>query len=530
MAASVTFGVLSAGADGAAWSAERCVGTGAGCQRTLQAALDGASDNDTIRLSRGVFAGGASVTKSVELIGAGAGQTIVRGGGPVLTIGTFDAAHQPVVSIRDMTITGGRTTSSPQSAAFVGKENVFALGGGIEIAPGADGALGATVTITNARITNNVVAPTATVPFGPPCPTGPCPFALAAGGGIDSWGTLTLENTTVSGNRVGSASGVSDLASDAYSGAIQNWGGQLTINNSRITANQATATAPNGRDADSGAIFAEGGRLTMTNSAVTNNTAELQAALPSSVDLGAVAGAIHLSDEVTAGRFTHTAITSNTVKMTNSVGDANAFSGGLHVDVGVDLDMRDSVIGANRVVSATLAGSPGNAAADSGAGELHGTLLETRLIHNTVIVRSAAGDATALAGAAILFGSLSTGDVAFNYARAISPHGVASVAGGGFVVDDGGLTLRNVAAHDNKATALARSGSARGGGLFNAPIPNGPPGGPLILISSAVTGNTITASHGVLAEGGGLYNRDQPLTLSDTQIVDNHPDQCFGCG
>ena len=48
----------------------------------------------------------------------------------------------------------------------------------------------------------------------PPCPglfDGYCPFAAAYGAGIDSWGSLTVINSTVSGNWAGSASGVVDL-------------------------------------------------------------------------------------------------------------------------------------------------------------------------------------------------------------------------------------------------------------------------------------------------------------------------------
>src|SRR3954449_12697496 len=116
-----------------AFGAERCVGPQAGCATTLQAAVDAAQDGDTVRLAAGTFAGGATVTKSVALVGAAENATVLRGGGPVLTIGTMFDPTPPTVSIRDVTITGGRTTSSPQSVEFVGQEGVLALGGGIEI-------------------------------------------------------------------------------------------------------------------------------------------------------------------------------------------------------------------------------------------------------------------------------------------------------------------------------------------------------------------------------------------------------------
>ena len=54
-----------------ALAATRCVGHGAGCHRTLQAALDASRDGDTIKVSAGTFAGGVTITKSVSVVGAG---------------------------------------------------------------------------------------------------------------------------------------------------------------------------------------------------------------------------------------------------------------------------------------------------------------------------------------------------------------------------------------------------------------------------------------------------------------------------
>src|SRR2546428_251754 len=158
------------------------------------------------------------------------------------------AKNGDTISIGAGTITGGVSRSSPMSTPFTGHEGVFAAGGGVEIPPNADFTGGATVTIANSVITGNRVAPTDTVgprpeqlPFWPICPTGPCPFAAAFGGGIDNWGTLTLTNSTVSNNRVGTAAGLSDVASDAEGAGIHSTIGVLTISNSGITANRASA-------------------------------------------------------------------------------------------------------------------------------------------------------------------------------------------------------------------------------------------------------------------------------------------------
>jgi hypothetical protein len=105
-----------------------CVQAGkARCYPTLQAALDAARDGDTVRLGAGTFAGGAAITKSISLVGAGPGATIISGGGPVLTIGVQDAAAEPTVSISGLTITGGENHG----------DGPVAQGGGIAIPPAA---------------------------------------------------------------------------------------------------------------------------------------------------------------------------------------------------------------------------------------------------------------------------------------------------------------------------------------------------------------------------------------------------------
>ena len=168
-----------------------------GCQfRQIAPAVAAAKSGDTIRVGPGTYAGGVTIGISVHLLGAGPGATIIRGGGSVLTIGAFGALREPAVSISGVTITGGVARSSPESVPFTGKAGVWAAGGGIEIPPGAHHTAGATVTISDSVITGNYADPRATVPSGFTCPghfpKGQCPFAPAWGGGIDTWGSLTL--------------------------------------------------------------------------------------------------------------------------------------------------------------------------------------------------------------------------------------------------------------------------------------------------------------------------------------------------
>jgi hypothetical protein len=468
-----------------------------------------------------------TIDVSIGLDGAGAGETTITGGGPVLTVGVFGAASEPTVSIDGVTLTGGVTRSSPVSRPFVGEEGVIAAGGGIEIPPNADFTGGATMTIRNSVITGNRVAPTTTLPIGPPCPKGPCPFARATGGGIDSWGTVTLDHSTVSNNRVGSASGLSNLASDAYAGGIQIWQGSLTITDSVVSGNQVSASAPNGRDADSGAIFLEGGTLTMTSSWVTNNSATLNAAMPSSVDTGANSGGIHISDQA-SGSIRTTTISGNAVVMTNTLGDAQAQTGGVETDGNI-IGLTDDVIVGNSVTVSALGRSGGNAGADSGAGELDATVVHTRFANNSVSASSVAGDANADAGVSVFAGSIDDSIITGNHVAASSPRGTASDVGGALVAGDFGITLRNTIVSRNTANPRGRHGFAQGGGILDVDqSPDGPPGGPLILIATSITGNTLMGSAGFSLQGGGVYATN-PVSLFGSVIANNVPDQCFGC-
>jgi len=501
-----------------------------GCPYTeLAPASAAAQKGDTIKLGPGTYDGGVTIAVSVKLVGSGAARTIISGGGPVLTIGEFGAPAEPTVSIGGVTITGGVTRSSPESTPFSGQEGVVAAGGGIEIPPNADFTGGARVKIANSVITGNRVAPTDTAPFGPPCPSGPCPFAFAGGGGIDSWGTLTLTHATISDNRVGSASGLSELASDAVGGAISNNLGPLTISGSDIHGNQVSATGPNGRFAEGGAIFAGGGTLKVSNSSVTNNSSALAASLPNSVDLLAIGGGLQVAGGVAAAKISNTTISNNSVTMTNSVGDTAGSSGGIHVGLDVDFKMSNSSVADNSVSSATVAGSSGSANGDSGAGELLGRISNSRFTGNSVTVNSAAGDATAFAGALIYFGSITNSVIRDNDVRASSRTGAVFAAGGALVVDEPGLTLKNATVSGNEVDASGTSGSGQGGGIFDAAIDNGPPGGPLTVVNSHVTANELSGSAPITLQGGGLYIHNRPLTLTRSVIADNSPDQCFGC-
>jgi hypothetical protein len=488
------------------------------CQRgcpysQLAPALAAAHSGDTITIGPGTYAGGLTIDVSVKLVGAGPAATIISGGGPVLTIGVADAPGEPTVTIEGVTVTGGVTVGNltPSSGR----------GGGIYIPRAAGPSTGATVTIRNSVIRGNSVAPRVAVESDDPC----CLFADSGGGGISNDGTLTLDHTRVSDNRADAASG---LASNAIGGGILNRTfGNLTLKHSVVTDNHVEVTPPNGRFAPGGGIAMVAGRLTITDSLVSDNTADTSSAVPTGVEQEATAGGIQIQGNASA-TIRSTTITGNSVRSTNTVGDALAFSGGLHADGLIVLS--DSTVSNNSVAATT---ATGRADVDSGAGEINtdATISNTRFTGNRATATSSGGVAHAAAGAIITAAfermTISDSVISANRLTATSTTDSSTVDGGG-VANIGVLTLRNTSVADNRGTASGPSGSARGGGIFNGSVPDGPPSVRLALHDSAVTHNTLTASPGITVQGGGLFTLF-PVTLTSSVIAQNVPDQCYGC-
>ncbi len=485
-----------------------------GCPYTqLAPALAAAQSGDTITIGPGTYGGGVTIAVSVKLVGAGPGATIISGGGPVLTIGLPGAPSEPTVTIDGLTVTGGVTIGN--LTPFSGR------GGGIYIPRAAGPSTGATVTIRNSVVRGNSVAPRVAIESDDPC----CPFADSGGGGISNDGTLTLDHTLVSDNRADPGGG---LASNAIGGGILNRAlGSLTLKNSVVSDNHAVVTAPNGRFAPGGGIAVVGGTLTIDHSRVSHNTADASSAVPIGVEQEATAGGIQVQENATA-TIRSTAITGNSVSSTNTIGDAIAFSGGLHADGPIVL--RDSTVSDNSAAGTTAGG---RADADSGAGEINvdATISNTRFTGNSVTATSSAGVAHGAGGGILTAASegmrISDSVVIGNRVTATTTSGSSTVDGGG-IANIGVLTLRNASVSDNSGTASGPDGAIRGGGIFVGSVPDGPPSPRLSLVDSAVTHNTLTASPGITVQGGGLFTLF-PVTLTDSVIAQNVPDECYGC-
>ncbi len=467
--------ILAAGSSAAT---TLCVG-GNSCYPTLQAALSAAHDGDTIALAPGTFAGGVTVDVSVTIQGAGANRTTIKGGGPVLTIGTFLGATEPTVAIRGVTITGGDNSSSP--------DQTVAQGGGIWIPVAANQATGATVTIADSVITGNTVATAMTAPAGAFC--GPLVCGFDDGGGIDNGGNLVVTNTQVTNNLVGGPNAVA--SGDSAGGIVNRSQASLALRHSIVSGNRVLALGPNGRGASAGGISSNG-TLTVDDVVVDGNTAELDDVFPGAIDDGAFAGGIDLegSKPVT---ISGTTVSRNRATSTDAVGDEYAYAGGILADSDTLQLSNSSLLGNQVSVKAS-----GSAYEDGGGIEVDGTATMVKTLISGNVVSGSAG---------------SGGQV---------------VAQGGGLANIGTATLQSSIVSLNSVLASGSSGLAQGGGIWNSVFNQGDPQPQLMLIDTAVTGNRIAATHGVTVQGGGVYS-SAPIARTRALIVLNLPDQCVGC-
>ena len=379
--------------------------------------------------------------------------------------------------------------------------------------------------------------------MGPPCPGGdPCPFAWPLGGGIDSWGRLTLVNTTVSGNTAGPAAGLPALPSDSNGGGIYSAQGSLTMTSTTLSGNQATAAAPDGRFAEGGAVFAgadgaDGAALTIMNSTVTGNSASLTTNLPKFaagqlIDTNANSGGIHVGGRRPT-TVDHTAITGNSVTTKGLRGEPLAFDPAMIVGDS-RLSMSNSIISGN-TLSVTIATTADTGAAGSVL-ELDGggTISNTRIIDNAATVVSPNGVA-GNAGASLAVSNFNNdarlvivrgGAISDNTAIAKTTAGSATVQAVG-ILSDSLLELDGVQVSGNIGKATGPTGTAQGGGIWNGVLFSGPQV-QLTLDNTTVTRNSLSGSPGIAVQGSGLYTT-LPVTLTHSLIALNSPDQCFGC-
>jgi hypothetical protein len=499
-----------------------CVGPARGCYHSLQAAIDSAKPGAVIRIRRGTYRGGVTISKSLTLMGAGERRSVIRGGGPVLTIASPSSAQRPHVTITGLRITGGNT----HGTGFV------ALGGGLFVPPVPGGDfLGATVSLRRVLVDHNRTAPTTTSssPSGVKCPGGDCPFALTRGGGIANFGNLTLSHVTVTKNVAGGH------ASDSNGGGILSALGSLRIIRSQIRGNRAQPISI-GRYAEGGGIFLESGALSLRNSRITRNRSVLVTSWPvrgqgELIDMNANGGGVHVGDDARA-TVEHTRLDHNVALANDPDGEPIVFDSAMFVGDSA-LIMGHTTIDHNAVVN--HAATSDDAGYSGSALELDGpgAITHTRILHNPVHTYSQNGSAASGAGLVVADFSNNPRQVTVrhsairgNVAVSNSRHGVAVVFGGG-VQNNSLLRLDHTVVAGNLGIAYGPHATAQGGGIWNGALLSGPPV-VLRLLHSRVVGNRLLGSTGATREGGGLYTTESVIRMSSS-IRNNRPDQCFGC-
>ena len=232
--------VLAGGAGASAGRLRVCVAGPPTCQfSSIQSAIDAARAHATIVIAAGTYdepltVPGTGEATRLTLRGVGAGDTIIdgSGNGPVVTIGSGAS-----VALSGVTISGGDALEEDRGLGFGGgiandgsltlssstvSDNVANTGGGIWNDNGAV-----------VKLNNNVVSDN-NILLGAPGPD--------LGGGIYNLGTMTLNNSTVSGN---------DAQGQATSdGGITN-AGTMTLSKSTVSDN-SSSQAVGGIDNESG--------------------------------------------------------------------------------------------------------------------------------------------------------------------------------------------------------------------------------------------------------------------------------------
>ena len=374
------------------------------CFTSVQAAIDAAASGDRIKIAAGAYQGSLVIDKDITLDGAGAGETIITPDAKKRVITVTSSS----VTIRSLTVTGGFLTFIPGLEDPDPEVYPNFVGGGVFVASSSSLALFA-------------VAVGANLAF--------------IGGGIYNEGSLTLHNTTVSGNR-------------AYQGTNGGEGGgiysegTLTLKNSTVSGNDVSLQGGEG-----GGIVSKGVAV-LANSAVRENFSVV----------GSDGGIRNLG--------------TMTLKNATVSGNGAEFGSG-GISSGGTLIVEDSVIsgngarfGAGGIGAGGTLTVTGSTISGNGSGFFGGGGIEnggTMTLQNTTITDNRAADF----GGGILNRGTATLDE-----TTVSGNS-ASFGGGIYNLD--ALTLR-------ETTVTGNTAFCTGGGLYNVVT--------VLLFASTISGNT----------------------------------------
>ncbi len=300
-----------------------CTSFGTGACATIGAAIGKASAGDVIKVTGGVYTENVSVAKTLTILGEGALNTIIDGGGA----GRVFTGTAPV-ALSDVTIRNG-AISDVSSAGWGGGifttavltltnvrvvSNSAYAGGGI-----AAHGYGTLLVLKNSEVISNVstnggggiyVATNATIRIANTV-IAENQTGSVGGGGIYNSQTLSLQNVTIRDNVVASANG----------GGIYQTLGETVVDDSVFYGNRSTSGA---------GMYIIGGNITATNVTVSDNTAE----------------------STNGGIYAYTAISSSIMLQNSTIANNKAVSGfgynGLAFAGSVTVTLKNSIVADNQ--------------------------------------------------------------------------------------------------------------------------------------------------------------------------------------
>jgi hypothetical protein len=211
-----------------------CTPEPGGCP--LRDALDDAGPGDRVIVPANTYSlaqNGPLNPVNDTIVGAGARTTIIDAGG----VGKVIEALQGNTSVSGVTLRNGG-----------GQSQANGNGGAVLVQPG--------FSPTSLTLTNVTVSGSET------------PIGFAGGGVANIGATLTIENSTITGNRAATAQG-------AQGGGVLVAGGTTTIRNSTISGNTAVDVDTGTPQAGGGGVWVESGTLVAQNVTIAGNVSDV---------------------------------------------------------------------------------------------------------------------------------------------------------------------------------------------------------------------------------------------------------------